>query len=128
MRRFTTNDATTEALRDILEHNPDGIGIIHDELSQFIGGFDAYRGRGGKIDRARHCRLWNGGEEIFDRVGKPEIVVPNWSATVFGCIPTETAHKCMQEDLADGLMQRFLFAHCTFEEEAPDRLQFEPFH
>jgi hypothetical protein len=109
-RRFLTSDATVEALAPILVANTGGIGLYHDELAQYLGGFDAYRNVAGK-DRPKHLRLWNGHSEEIDRANtKASWFVPNWGASNFGYTQPESLaqqlHKLRMD--SDGLVQRFM--------------------
>lgn len=70
LERVTVGDATTEALCNVLEHNPAGVLAVHDELTGFFGAMDAYRPQGASKDRAIYLTAYNGGAYTVDRVGK----------------------------------------------------------
>jgi hypothetical protein len=48
--QFPVDDATTEAVTEILEQNPCGVLLAQDELAGFFGGFDTYRSGGSGKD------------------------------------------------------------------------------
>ena len=86
-RRLTVSDVTTEQLAIILGENPGGVIAIHDELTQLLGSFDAYRGgRSTGRDRALYLELYNGGSRSVDRVSSGHLNVPNWGASMVGGI------------------------------------------
>lgn len=107
--RKMADDTTVERLGDILVDNPNGILVLKDELSGWIGSFDAYRSNGslGK-DRSLYLELYNGGPKLIDRVKKGRMIVPNWSACILGGIQPGPMKRNMAKITDDGLIQRFM--------------------
>jgi len=108
-RRLIVEDITVEALVDVLIENPKGILIVKDELSGFIGSFDAYKNskNGGK-DRAAFLELYNGGPKMVDRVNRGRMYISNWSASIIGGIQPGSMRRLMGKITDDGLLQRFI--------------------
>jgi hypothetical protein len=50
METFLVDDATLEAIAEVLESNPFGILLVKDELAGWLKSFDCYRGNGGTKD------------------------------------------------------------------------------
>jgi hypothetical protein len=110
--RLVTNDATVEAMSEILKGGSDQakLTVLCDELVAFLGGFGRYTDTGSTA-RALMLEAYDGGPQHIDRIKRGNIYVPNWSVNVAGNIqPRRLAG--MGKDLADdGLFQRFLTVH-----------------
>jgi hypothetical protein len=121
-RRRVSDDITVERLRDILKDNPQGILIFRDELSGWIGSFDAYKqtGRAGS-DRAAYLEAYNGGPRFIDRVGKGRVLVPNWSISIIGGIQRSSMRRLFGTITDDGLLQRFILVHSDDAADGVDR-------
>jgi Protein of unknown function (DUF3987) len=120
LRRLITSDATTESLSEILRDNPGGVLSFRDELSGWLGSFDAYRSGGGR-DRADWLELYNGGSRAIDRIRRGRCLVPNWSASLLGGIQPEPMRKIAKAMADDGLAQRFIVAHTARTGDGQDR-------
>jgi Protein of unknown function (DUF3987) len=119
-RRLIVDDATTEALSDILVDNSRGVLCVRDELSAWFGSFDAYRDRGGK-DRGLWLELYNGGGKPVDRVKRGNIYVPNWSACLLGGIQPGPMRRLARKIDDDGLLQRFVVVFPQAVDQGVDR-------
>lgn len=108
--RLVVEDATLEALAEVLIHNPEGLTSVHDELAAQIGSWDAYREGGTGKDRAHWLKLKEGGAHYIDRIRRGHGHVPNWSSSLLGNIqPTRIADIDRGQKLgSDGMLQRFL--------------------
>lgn len=108
--RNVLQDATIEAMADILADNEGGILYHKDEMAGWFGAMDAYRSKGGagSMDRAKWLEAYEGGGMTVDRVSRGTLVVPNWSACLIGGVqPDKIAAMADQMD-DDGLLQRFM--------------------
>jgi hypothetical protein len=108
-RRLYVNEATVEALGEILGENGRGVLVRVDEVAGYIAGFDAYRSNGstGK-DRALHLELYDGGPKRIDRIGRGSTHCPHWSACVIGNIQPDKLRDLAPKLTNDGFMQRAL--------------------
>jgi hypothetical protein len=107
--RYTTHDATVEAIQVLLNRQTRGIGVIRDELAGFIGSMDKYSGggNGGAVDRAFYLTSYDGGHFTGDRVMRGTTFVENLLLTIIGGIQPDRLASF--SDLADdGLWQRFV--------------------
>jgi hypothetical protein len=120
-RRIIVNDATVEALSDVLTDNPRGILSYFDELSGWIGSFDAYRDRGVTKDRANWLELYNGGPRTIDRVKRGTVMVPNWSSSLCGGITPAEFKRVIGKVTGDGLLQRLIVVFGRATGEGQDR-------
>jgi hypothetical protein len=133
LERYLVEGTTVEALTEVLRDDADAkqcapqsrVLIRQDEMSEWIAGFDRYRGGGrGGSDRGAYLRLYNGGRHVMDRIGRGSFAIPNWSACILGGIQPEPIRKIAQEAADDGLLQRFLFCvperQCIGEDRRPD--------
>lgn len=109
-RRFVINDATVEKLGMLLEENPNGLLVLRDELTGWLGLMDA---EGHQNDRAFYLEAWSGtGSYTWDRVGRGTLHVPSCCVSVFGGIQPGPLAEHLRAATkggagADGLMQRF---------------------
>lgn len=107
IRRVIVQDATIEALADILADNDGGVMVLFDELSGFFGSMDAYRAVGGK-DRSFWLESYNGGPRQIDRVSREAMPVPNLSTNILGGIQPTAIKEQSKKMTDDGLLQRFM--------------------
>ena len=118
LERYLVENTTTEALSEILREDDDALQCAparkvlcrHDEMSEFFANLDRYAagGKGGG-DRGAYLRLWNGGRNSIDRIGRGSLASPNWSATFLGGMQPEPIQKIAKNTAEDGLLQRFLY-------------------
>ena len=110
LRRLIMNDATFEALHQIMCDNPSGVLVIRDELTGWLAMLDK-QGREG--ERAFCLQAWNGDTgHTIDRIGRGKIHVPACCMSLFGGIQPGRLRSYLSEALADGpandgLIQRF---------------------
>lgn len=108
LRRFKSNDTTTEKLGEILVDNPAGLLVMRDEL---VGLISTWEKDGREGDRAFYLEAWNGNSRFeTDRIGRGSISIPNLCVSVFGGIQpdrlceylVQAAHNAGN----DGMLQR----------------------
>ena len=112
-QRLLTNDATVEALSQLLEGENEGakIGYFADELATFLD-FGRYKsGRGGGGSRAVMLQAYDGGPQQIDRIIRGSVFVANWSAVVAGNIQPRKLAELGIDLASDGLFQRFIVVH-----------------
>ena len=105
--RFRTNDATIEALHDLLSENPRGILVFRDELVGLLKGWEK---QGHEQDRAFYLEAWNGhGSFPLDRIGRGHVICDNLCVSILGGTQPDKVrgylYQARQEN--DGLLQRF---------------------
>jgi hypothetical protein len=105
--RLIVNDATSEAVGEILHRQERGVLVLQDEVSGFLAAMDKYSGsKGAGADRAFYLRAYNGGPLHNDRVGRGHRLIRNCSVSFLGGV-----QDCFRGDLGklskDGLLQRF---------------------
>ncbi|MBL8420199.1 MAG: DUF3987 domain-containing protein [Dechloromonas sp.] len=105
--RFRTNDATIEALHDLLSGNPRGILVFRDELVGLLKGWEK---QGHEQDRAFYLEAWNGhGSFPLDRIGRGHVICDNMCVSILGGTQPDKVrgylYQARQEN--DGLLQRF---------------------
>jgi Protein of unknown function (DUF3987) len=106
LRQKIINNATTEAIADILANNPAGVLNFRDELSGFFGGMDLYHEKGG-IDRSYWLEAKDGGGFTVNRRRSKPIIVKNNAVTVLGAIQPDVMRNIGGGLVNDGLLQRF---------------------
>lgn len=106
-RTLVMGDTTAEKVARVAASNPRGVGIVRDELTGFIGGFNAYKGgRGG--DRAMYIEGYGARSYTVHRVrDDAPIVVPRLSISILGGIQPDRLREVM-EDADDGFLPRCL--------------------
>jgi putative DNA primase/helicase len=109
-RRIIVNDATFEALHEILRENPAGVLVVRDELTGWWSQLDR-QGREG--ERAFYLQAWNGDTaQTIDRIGRGSINVPNCCVSMLGGIQPARLRSYLIDAVTDGpmndgLIQRF---------------------
>lgn len=128
--RYMVEGTTIEALGEVLRAGGKAqqkaiagkILIRQDEMAEWIGSFDRYKSGGsGGGDRGAYCRLYNGGRNSVDRIGRGVIDVPNWSACILGGIQPEPIQRMASASADDGLLQRFAYCVATRQPRGVDR-------
>ncbi len=110
MRRYKTEDATTEKLGELLIDNPQGLLLFRDELSGWLNSFEK-NGREG--DRQFFLESWSGDEEFdVDRIGRGSLHIPALCLSIFGSIQpgplSQYVRSAVQGGIGDdGFIQRF---------------------
>lgn len=105
--RFRTNDATIEALHDLLSANPRGILVFRDELVGLLRGWEK---QGREQDRAFYLEAWNGcGSFPLDRIGRGHVICDNMCVSILGGTQPDKVRNYLYQarDENDGLLQRF---------------------
>jgi len=118
-RRKIINDATTEAVAELLSENDGGLLFSCDELAGFFGGMDAYRpnarggAKGGSKDRAFWLQAKDGRSYSVDRKTSASIDVPRNAVSIVGGVQPERLRSWTQDMAADGMLQRFWMVWVT---------------
>lgn len=105
-----TNDTTPEALADILQHNPAGIGVYRDELAGWFKSFDRYA-KG--AEQEQYLSSWSLSALIINRKGKggEPINVPSPFVPVGGTIQPGVIEGIGKDSRSEnGFTDRLLFA------------------
>ncbi|MDA8190920.1 MAG: YfjI family protein [Gammaproteobacteria bacterium] len=111
LRRYTTSNATPEALGELLRQNPQGLMLERDEIMGLLRELD----REDKADhRAFLLEAWDGsGSYTFDRIGRGfNLHIPAMALSVCGTTQPARLQAYLQDALKggasdDGLAQRF---------------------
>lgn len=106
-QRFRTNDATIEALHDLLSENPRGILVFRDEL---VGLLKAWDKQGHEQDRAFYLEAWNGhGSFPLDRIGRGHVICDNLCVSILGGTQPDRVRSYLYQARRDndGLLQRY---------------------
>jgi hypothetical protein len=110
-QQIITTDATVEALACMLEANPRGVLLAHDELASWTLSLNQYRkGRG--ADRQFWLSVWGGASLVVNRKGQEiPICVSNPLVNVAGCIPPDIFQELQDEhSREDGFLPRILLS------------------
>jgi hypothetical protein len=105
--KLYVNDATVEALADVLAADSRGLLYSTDELTAWLGAHDAYRNGAGK-DRGEWLRLYDGGPHQVERVSRGSTFVRNWGVSLLSATTHVELRRLAPRLPADGLLQRFL--------------------
>lgn len=110
LKRYIVNDATIEAIGQILAVNPRGALLFQDELYALLKGWDR---EGRQSDRPFFLMAWPGDVPwTIDRATKAQIR-PKLCLSILGGMQPDTLKKYLIEandDLNDGLLPRFQLA------------------
>jgi PAS domain-containing protein len=107
-RRYRTNDASIEALHDLLSNNKRGILVFRDELAALVSGWER---DGREQDRGFFLEAYNGyGSFPLDRIGRGHVVCDNMCVSILGGTQPDKLQRYLQQAIRgdnDGLLQRF---------------------
>ena len=112
-RRYKTNDATVAKLGEILSQNPNGVGVVRDELVGLLRSLD--REENGP-DRAFYLESWNGDNRFtFDRVVRGTVEIESCIVSIVGSIQPGPLRDYFRDAVRggkgdDGMLQRFQLA------------------
>ena len=107
LKRYKTNDTTTEKIVELLSANQRGMLYIRDELTGF---FESLKKEGRQEDRGFWLDAWNGNKAYTqDRVGRGTIYCPSLCVSIFGCIQPDILRSQLTKSQLgeDGMIQRF---------------------
>jgi hypothetical protein len=100
------DDTNTEGIADVLQQSSRGSMLINDELLGWLSGFDRYRPGG---DRQFYLETWDGGERVFNRVGRKWIIKACGLSICGNSQPAAIQKAVAKMGLEnDGLIQRVL--------------------
>ncbi|CDP52342.1 hypothetical protein [Devosia sp. DBB001] len=125
IKRNVVVDITVEALGAVLGDNRSGVLIHQDELAALLGSLDAYKSSKGG-DRAKMLKLFNGGSESVDRVGRKHIPIDFWGASIIGGIQPRKLREISDTLDSDGLLQRFLPIYGDGSAQSKEEVDREP--
>lgn len=110
MERAIVEDATVEALTDVLEGSPRGVMVVKDELASWTRSMDQYKSGKGS-DRQFWLSAWSNSYVSVDRRGRQEpLTLESPFVSVVGSIQPSVLPE-IAEGREDGMMDRFLFAY-----------------
>lgn len=119
------SDINIPAAGEFLKNHPRGMCVYVKELSSWVGNMDAYTKGSG--ERGYWLSSFDGGPQVVKRIGRGEIVVPNFSACVSGGITPAALRAALGKGQlnSDGLLQRALIGlgngtQTAGEDRAPD--------
>jgi putative DNA primase/helicase len=105
-----TTDATIEAVKLVLDGNPDGICYPADELSGWLRSLGQYKGGKGS-DRQHWLSIWSGVQVVCNRATRPEpTIIDNPFVAITGGFQPATVGDLVANGREDGLAARFLLA------------------
>jgi len=85
LKQLRTSDTTVEALCELLDNNPKGIGLVFDELTGLLRSMNQYKSHGG-ADRSHYLSMWNNAPITVNRKGKEPIYIPSPYLNIIGGI------------------------------------------
>jgi hypothetical protein len=105
--RLVVQDATPEALGEILAGNPNGTLHLRDELAAWLMSFERYSPGG----REFWLEAYGGRSHVIDRKSNKAgpLFIPFNGVTVLGGIQPEKLRECLLKTADDGLVPRFLW-------------------
>lgn len=105
--RLLVQDATPEALGEILSGNPRGVLHMRDELAGWLMSFERYSPGG----REFWLEAYGGRAHTIDRKSQAKpLLIPFNGVSVIGGIQPEKLADCLLDVADDGLVARFLWA------------------
>lgn len=128
--RHLCQDVTIEALAGVLEENPRGVLVAHDELAGLFAGFERYSGGRSSSD-AQWLQCWSANPlRVHRKTGeRRSLIVPRPVVSITGGIqPAILARQLGREHFESGLAARFLFAMPPYRRVRLRRAEIRPEH
>jgi hypothetical protein len=105
--QYIVKDYSREALTHILEVNPQGVAVLRDELSGWLGDLNRYNGGG---EEAYWLSNWSGEAISVNRVSDDPKLIENPFIAVAGTIQPSLLYKLSEGDRkSNGFTDRLLF-------------------
>jgi len=108
LERITVDDATPEALADLMNSRPAGTLLIQDELSAM---FDKLGASGREGERQFYLKAWSNETVIIDRIGRGHSLIKDATLGIYGNIQESVLRGAIDEAVhatkADGFLPRF---------------------
>jgi len=104
------NDTTTEALSEVMSHNPKGVFLVKDELTGWIRSLDQYKESGKGVDREFYLSAFSGDPIKVSRKGKEPLLVEHPRIVIFGGTVPEKLSDLVGTS-QDGFAERILFSY-----------------
>ena len=109
--RVWIEDVTSEALAELLHHNPRGLLSLRNELSGWFS-FGQYKNGGGTDDIARWLQMFDADPIMVDRKTSGYTYVPRAAVSVAGGIQPKILERVLGEQHRDnGMLARLLIAY-----------------
>lgn len=107
--QFIVGDITLEALFDFHDQNPNGIGILRDELSGWMKDMNKYRA-GSDIETYLSC--WSNQEIVLTRKTSKSAYVPKAYVPIIGGVqPKILSNHYTEENKNNGFIDRWLLCY-----------------
>ena len=107
--QFIVGDITLEALFDFHDQNPNGIGILRDELSGWIKDLNKYR-EGSDLETYLSC--WSNQEIVLTRKTSKSAYVPKAYVPIIGGVqPKILSNHYTEENKDNGFLDRWLLCY-----------------
>lgn len=108
-RRYIVNDVTVEKVGELLNQNPNGLALLCDELSGWMGLMEQPEHVNA---RAFYLSAWSGKTAYtYDRIGRGSLFIEAACLSVFGALVPGTLERYLRAtfsgERADGFIQRF---------------------
>lgn len=110
--QFIIQDATIEAIKEILHENPRGIMVIFDELILWINSFSRYK-KGNTSEQGEWIVIYDGDDLIVNRKGNAKVLhIKHPFVSLIGSIqPYIICSAFKGAGTEDGLLWRILMTH-----------------
>jgi len=108
-KQLIVNDATMEALQEVLKNNPRGVGAYHDEWRDWYLNLDRFNNGSNK---PKMLSLWDGRTITINRKISNPIRIQNPFLSLAGTIQTDLLYELYKgENAVSGFLDRFLICN-----------------
>ena len=110
--QYIMQDATIEAIKEVLHENPRGIMVIFDELILWINSFSRYK-KGGSSEQGEWIVIYDGDDLLVNRKGSAKVLhIKHPFVSLIGSIqPYIICEAFKGAGTEDGLLWRILMIH-----------------
>jgi len=106
-----TSDTTVEGLIRIFKNNPNGVGMVKDELNGFFREMNQYKKSGGDLEF--YLSAWSGGQKLINRATKETVTIDNLFLSMLGSVQPEVLQKLAANNTDNGMLDRWLYIETT---------------
>lgn len=106
--RAMADDATIEALSEIIKDNPQGILVEKDEMGSFFAALDKVSGGTQNPQKRDWIQGYDGKPRSIDRIQRGSIYCENWSFSILGATQYDSMRRNFKTMPEDGMIARFI--------------------
>ena len=123
LKKIACDDVTTEKLFSILHENENGVILVCDELTDFMGNLNRYNNGD---NTPKFTKIWSGDTVRIDRKGDESLRIENPFLSILTSTQPVNLPKIFNRHVGTGFISRWLF--CLPNEQPAERVEPNPMY